>query len=77
MWAIFVYASMDERIRREQWEDLIQKREQWGRKLGDQRGGGDFNDIRTSDEKKGERQKSEANLRGFNDFVSKMEMEKI
>lgn len=38
---------------------------------------GDFIDIKTIDEKKGERHRSEASLRGFNDFVSKMEMEEI
>lgn len=39
--------------------------------------GGDFNDISPMAEKKGGRQRSEASLRGFNEFVNKMEMEEI
>lgn len=39
--------------------------------------GGDFNDIRTAAENKGGRQRSEASLRVFNEFVNKMEIEKI
>lgn len=43
--------------------------------MGDNWVGGDFNDIRTADEKKGGRQRSETSLRGFNDFVNRIVIE--
>lgn len=43
MWAVFVYASNKEAVRLEQWQELINKKRDWGNNwvLG-----GDFNDIR-------------------------------
>lgn len=31
MWAIFVHASIEERVRRNLWEELVGKREKWGK----------------------------------------------
>lgn len=47
-WAIFVYASTDNRVRKGQWDYLQQRKSQWGARwfLG-----GDFNDIRKNEEK--------------------------
>lgn len=72
--AIFVYASHNERVRREQWEALLVRKGSWGNRwvLG-----GDLNDIRTAEEKQGGRRRSELRCKGFNDFIAGMEMEEI
>lgn len=74
MWAIFVYASHIERVRKEQWEELLIRKGSWGSRwvLG-----GDLNDIRTAREKIRGRRRSEHGYKCFNDFIVEMEMEKI
>lgn len=74
MWAIFVYASNKDRIRAEQRQDLIDKKDHQGDKwiLG-----GDFNDIRKPDEKKSGRIKTEASCKGFKEFIEKIGMDEI
>lgn len=69
MWAIFVYASNRDRIRTEQRQELLVRKEQWGNSwiLG-----GDLNDIRSSEEKKRGRIRSESNCISFKEFIEKM-----
>lgn len=38
---------------------------------------GDFNDVRTLEEKRGGRLRTKSSLKGFNDFVTKMGMVEI
>lgn len=49
IWAVFVYASVKEKVRQEQWRDLLMRSRNWGDRwvLG-----GDFNDIKSPVEKK-------------------------
>lgn len=49
MWAVFMYASIDENTRTEQWQEVITRSEQWETQwlLG-----GDFTKIRMPHEKK-------------------------
>lgn len=74
IWAIFVYASTNDRVRVEQWKELQDRKIQWGNRLIM---GGDFNDIRNSEEKKGGRSRSVASCLGFRDFIKNMRMEEI
>lgn len=39
--------------------------------------GGDFNDIRRPQEKKGRRSRIDASYKGFQEFIAKMNMEEI
>lgn len=57
-----MYASVNERVRTNQWQELYIK----SRKLGDRwMLGRDFNDIRYPQEKRGGRARSEASCKGF------------
>lgn len=53
LWAIFVYASISEKVRAKQWQALRDRSSRWGDRwiLG-----GDLNNIRTPEEKKGGRE---------------------
>lgn len=48
-WVIFVHASIDAKERRRQWDWLKDRSQSWGSKWVM---GGDFNDIRNTNEKK-------------------------
>lgn len=48
LWIIFLHTSTDERLIKEQWEELIEKRVQWEENWVIRRG---FNDVRTLEEK--------------------------
>lgn len=48
LWIIFLHASTEEMLRKEQWEELIDKKTQWGENWII---GGDFNDVRIVEEK--------------------------
>lgn len=74
MWAIFVYASNKDSIRLEQWQELTDRKRDWGNNwvLG-----GDFNDIRYPTEKVGRRTRTEASCQGFRMLIESMEMEEI
>lgn len=74
LWVIFVYASNKERERIDQWNELWLKKNTWGTRwlLG-----GDFNAIRTPQEKKGGRVRTVASCKGFQDFIAKMQMEEV
>lgn len=73
-WAIFVYASNKEKTRMEQWQELLDRKGDWGNKwiLGE-----DFNDIRHPSEKAGGRTRTEASCQGFRKFIEQMEIEEI
>lgn len=51
-WFIFVYASTDANMRKQQWDFVRARKEDWGDMWVI---GGDFNDIKSKDEKKGDR----------------------
>lgn len=70
-WVTFVYASTEARERQVQWEELRRSRLHWGDSwlLG-----GDFNDIKTQEEKRGGRQMLESSFFDFRNFISDMEM---
>lgn len=74
IWAIFLYGSIKERTRTEQWQELWTRKRKWIDKwiLG-----GDFNDIRNPKEKSGRRPRSEASCKGFREFIEKMNIEKM
>lgn len=74
MSAIFVYASIWDRIRDIQWQELVNRSSKWGDNwiLG-----GDFNDIREPGEKKRGRHRSEASCQSFRDFIANMHMEEM
>lgn len=60
-WVVFVYASVKERVRTEQWQELYIK----SRKYGDKwMLGCDFNDISYPQEKRGGNARSEASCKG-------------
>lgn len=60
--------------RLDQWNELWSRKGLWGDNwiLG-----GDLNDIRNPQEKKGGRTWSEASCQGFRDFIRRMDMEEI
>lgn len=74
MWAIFVYACNKEKTRMDQWQELLDRKRDWGYNwiLG-----GDFNDIRHPSDKAGGRPRTEISCYGFRQFIEKMEMEEI
>lgn len=69
--SIFVYASTDAQVRQQQWNYFVNKRPRWGENwfLG-----GDFNDIRQQDEKKGGRRRVESSFQAFNSSINQMGM---
>lgn len=73
-WGIFVYASTDENIRKDQWRELLNKRRNWGEKwfLG-----GDFNDILQIEEMKGGNKRKEFTMKPFRNFVRNMGMKDL
>ncbi|KAM1131908.1 hypothetical protein FF1_046364 [Malus domestica] len=71
-WYLFaIYASTDEKKRRDQWGYL-------SRRLGNNRGKtlliGDFNDILCNDEKEGGNYRPTASMRDFREFVAQNEL---
>lgn len=74
VWAIFIYASIREKVRAKQWQELWTRHSMWGDNwiLG-----GDLNDIRTPEEKQGGRRRTEASCQGFKDFIDLMNMEEL
>lgn len=79
MWAIFVYASIRDRIRKDQWDELLSKSRQWGDRWILGKGGrwGDFNEIREPGEKHGGRIRSDTSCQGFRGFIEQMHMEEV
>lgn len=61
-WRIFVYASMDKHTRNAQWQYLNQQKYKWQNLLFL---GGDLNDIRDAQEKKGGKTRSQGTFRDF------------
>lgn len=72
MWVIFVYASIKERTRTGQWQELWTRKRKWEDKWILR---GDFNDIRNPKEKSGKRPRSEASCKGFREFIENMNIE--
>lgn len=74
LWALFVYLSTQDKLRREQWEMLLIRKASWEDRwvLG-----GDLNDIRYPIEKHRGRLRTEHSCQGFRDFTATMDMEKI
>lgn len=72
LWIIFVYASIDAREKRRQWEWLEDRRQQWGTRWII---GGDFND-KNHQEKKGGNRRQESSFSDFRDFITHMQMQK-
>ncbi|KAF7140800.1 hypothetical protein RHSIM_Rhsim06G0055700 [Rhododendron simsii] len=66
---INLYASSIDSVRKSQWEDLLQYRQQ---STGDWVLWGDFNDILWTDEKKGGRRREVWSLKVFRDFVASL-----
>ncbi|KAM1551667.1 hypothetical protein ACFX10_043770 [Malus domestica] len=70
-WLFAIYASTDEKKRREQWQEL-------SKRIAQDRDRclliGDFNDILCNDEKEGENHRPAASLRDFRDFVARDEL---
>ena len=73
-WAVFVYASNKEGVRKEQWKELLSRKGSWGSNwcLG-----GDLNDIREQDEKRGGRVRPVSSYCTFQRFIENMEMQEI
>lgn len=77
-WAVFVYVSTDSQLWQQQWDYLVQKKDNWGEDWFFFFGGrGDFNDIKGHDEKRGRRRRPESSFRSFRSFITSMEMEEI
>lgn len=68
---IFVYASIDSRERFQQWEFLKVRKPHWGSHwvLG-----GNLNDIKNNEKKKGGSLKTEHSFMNFRNFLADMEM---
>lgn len=74
IWAVFIYASNKEKVKSEQWQYLISRKGNWGHRWFI---GGDFNDIRSPEDKRGGRPRLEASCKGFRDLIESLEMEEI
>lgn len=61
MWAVFVYASNKNSVRLAQWQELTERKKDWGSNWVM---GGDFNDIRSPTEKVGGRIRTETSCQG-------------
>lgn len=74
MCAIFIYAINNERVRSEQWQESLARKDNQGNKwiLG-----GDFNDSRHPEEKKSGRIRLEFSCQSFREFIDNMGMEEI
>lgn len=74
MWAVFLYASIRDKIRCEQWQELIRR----SRSLGDRWIlGSDFNDIRDPDDKEWGGVRTSSCCREVNGFIHNMNMEEM
>ncbi|KAK6131005.1 hypothetical protein DH2020_035250 [Rehmannia glutinosa] len=74
LWVVFVYASPDDQTRLGQWDFLVSAKQKWGDNwiLG-----GDFNDIRCHEEKRGGNKRADSSFINFNNFISNMAMVEI
>ncbi|XP_071905810.1 uncharacterized protein [Coffea arabica] len=70
-WCIYVYASADASIRREQWKVIARRRCIWGESWAIM---GDLNDIRSNAEKWGGRQRADVSFQDFNSFINGNEL---
>lgn len=70
-WITFVHTSTESRDRQKQWEELKRRRLQWGSRWIV---GGDFNDIKNQEEKKGGNARLEGSFSGFRNFILDMGM---
>lgn len=73
-WGIFLYLSPNCQERVDQWQYLVDNKDQWGNKwfLG-----GEINDIRKADKKRGGRVRSKASFWKFRNFIDEMGMTEI
>lgn len=73
-WVIFVHASTDPKERQNQLTELKLRKQRWRERwvLG-----GDLNDIKSQEEKKGGRVRSKSSFTDFRDFIANMEMSDI
>lgn len=73
-WVIFLYASTDSNIRKEQWEMLKEKRKTWGKRwiLG-----GNFNEIVSQEDKQGGNQRMATSFTPFREFIREMDMGEV
>lgn len=74
VWLIFVYGSTDYKERQEQWNFLNARKQMWGKNwvLG-----GEFNDIRSKEEKQGGKERHESSFLPFRSFIAEMDMGEI
>ncbi|CAA0805733.1 Unknown protein, partial [Striga hermonthica] len=73
-WMIFIYGSTDRQTRDLQWKEVEQNKDMWGEKWCI---GGDWNDICSSNDKRGGRQRSPGSCEGFNKFITNMGMMEV
>lgn len=66
---MFVHASTDAQERQSQWEELKGRKQVWEDKWIV---GGDFNDIKNHEKKKGEKKRPKSRFCDFKNFVSEM-----
>ncbi|XP_071923234.1 uncharacterized protein [Coffea arabica] len=65
-WLVCVYASTDGNTRKEQWKYIEERKKDWGEAWVIV---GDFNDLRTNEEKWGGQERAEGSFREFNRFI--------
>ncbi|XP_071902764.1 uncharacterized protein [Coffea arabica] len=70
-WLVGVYVSTDENTRKVQWKMIEQKKREWGEHWVLV---GDFNDIRSGEEKWGGRRRHESSFKEFNRFIKENEL---
>ncbi|CAA0843337.1 Unknown protein, partial [Striga hermonthica] len=73
-WGIFVYFSTCKQARISQWEELLEDKDHWGDSWFTI---GDWNDLRTAEEKLGGIKKSSRSFLGFNSFINRMGMDEL
>ncbi|XP_071914102.1 uncharacterized protein [Coffea arabica] len=66
-WFVGVYASIDSNVRKEQWKVLEDRMKEWGEAWIIT---GDFNDLRSNEEKWGGRDRTAGSFREFNRFIT-------
>lgn len=71
VWVIFVYASTDAKERQQQWEFLQVRKQRWGLYWVM---GGDFNDIKNNEEKRGGIRRTAGSFQDFRNFIAGMDM---
>ncbi|CAA0838482.1 Unknown protein, partial [Striga hermonthica] len=73
-WGIFVYFSTYKHHRASQWEEMANDKDLWGDNWFTM---GDWNDIRTEEDKMRGIKRSNRSLMGFNSFINSMDMDEL